>query len=54
MMIVVNKLKAKGYEMSEAINIADRIFAEFNPKGMSIEQMVEKVQTKSEYEEEYL
>ena len=44
LMIVINKLeREKGYPLAEAKKIADGIFDNFNPNGLSIEEMVRRV-----------
>lgn len=50
LMIVIHKLMKKGYTLQEAEPIAKRIFEEYNPFGMSIEEMTENVLSKSEWE----
>lgn len=52
LMIIAHKIQKKGYTEREAIDIAKRIFNEFNPYGMSIEAMTDRVLTKSEWEKE--
>lgn len=51
---VIRRLEAKGYGFQEAEAIAIRLFDEFNPKGnRSMDDMVDEVLTKEEYEREY-
>lgn len=51
---VIRRIQAKGYDFKEAETIARRLFGEFNPKGnRSMDDMVDEVLTKEEYEAEY-
>lgn len=52
LMTVIHKIEKKGYSFKEAEPIARRIFAEFNPYGMSIQAMIDQVMTKEEWEAE--
>ena len=51
-MIIRKRIIAKGYTAAEAEPIVRRIFANYNPLGMSIEQMTERVLTKEDWENE--
>ena len=51
-MRVAKMIMAKGYTEKEAIDLALKKFAEFNPHGMPIEAMVKQMLTKAEWEEQ--
>ena len=55
LMIVINKIQKKGYDFDEAERMARLIFDEFEarPLGMSIEEWVNRILPKEEYEKEY-
>lgn len=50
LMAVIHKIEAKGYTFEEAELIARRIFAEYTPQGLSIEERVRRILTKAEWE----
>ena len=52
LMIIANRIKQKGYTEQEAFNIAKNLFKEFNPKGLPIETLANRVLTKAEWERE--
>ena len=56
LMIVIHKIEKKGYDLKTAEMIAKNIFAEYQacPNGLSIEQRIEKVLTKEEYDRMYI
>ena len=49
-MRVVRMIEAKGYNFEESAAISHRIFDEFNPQGLPILAMVDRIITKAEYE----
>lgn len=48
--IIKNRIKEKGYSEQESFRIAQNLFREFNPHGLSIETMADRVLTKDEWE----
>lgn len=50
LMAVIHKIEAKGYTFEEAEPIARRIFTEYTPQGLSIEEQVCRILTKAEWE----
>lgn len=49
LMIVIHRIMAKGYSLEEAEPIAKKIFDNYNPLGLSIEAMTDKVISKYEW-----
>lgn len=54
LMIVIRRIQAKGYSFDESEKIARNIFSEYNPNGLSIEEMTKRVLTKDEFEKEWV
>lgn len=54
MMIVVNKIQAKGWNFDESVEMAKRIFDEYeaHPMGLSIEARIKQILTTEEWEAE--
>ena len=54
LMVVINKLMAKGWNREESEKMARNMFAEFKarPLGMSIEERIRRTLTREEWEEE--
>ena len=50
---VIRRLQAKGYDFAEAEDLARKLFANFNPNGLSMDDMIDEVMTKEEYKKEY-
>ena len=46
---VLNKIKAKGYNQTEAEKITHNLFAELNPNGMSMDRMIDQILTYDEW-----
>ena len=53
LMAVIKKIQAKGYSFEEAEGLARRIFAEYRPGSLSIEERVRRILTREEYTREY-
>ena len=49
----IRKIEKKGYSFEEAERMARRIFAEYRPGGLSIEERIRRILTREEYEREY-
>lgn len=50
---VTKQIQAKGYGFKEAEAIARRLFANLNPKGKTMDDMINDVISKEDYEKEY-
>ena len=50
LMAVIRKIEAKGYTFEEAEPMAQRIFTEYTPQGVSIEERVRRILTKAGWE----
>lgn len=50
LMAVIHKIEEKGYTFEEAGPMARRIFAEYTPQGLSVEERVRRILTKAEWQ----
>ena len=52
LMIVIHKIQAKGWSFDESERMARNIFSEFSarPLGMSIEERINRIMTRQEWE----
>ena len=52
LMAVIHKIEAKGYDFETSERLARNVFSEFqaSPQGLSIEERVRRILTKSEWE----
>ena len=58
LMLVIGKIQKKGYSFEEAREIAEHLFADFQPnkanKVLTMEKLIDRILTKDEYEAEFL
>lgn len=52
LMVVASRIRQKGYTQNESIDIAQRIFRDYNPYGLTIEAMTDRILPKKEWERE--
>ena len=50
---VIGRIQAKGYGFTEAEAIARRLFDNLNTNGKSMDNMIDEIMTKEDYEREY-
>ena len=52
LLIVTHRIERKGYDFQTSLKLARNIFNEFNPNGLSIEAMTNRILTKEEFKKE--